>query len=228
MKNKGIFGLNILLAVLVQAAMIWFLESGGLWRKGLTSFGFVLLGVLNLAYLIAVRRKPLRFPVILAVGLVFAMLGDIVLNVNFIGGALLFAVGHIFYVISYAQLQRIGKPDLLLSGIIFAASALILLFVPIFDFGDPVMKGICIGYAFVISCMVGKAFANAAREHTVTNVLLAAGSFLFFFSDLMLVLYVFGDAPKIIDTLCVATYYPAQCILAHAMFWYNGKNTSQK
>ena len=223
MKNKGIFALNLVLAVLVQVAMVWYLDCGGLWRKGLTSFGFVLLGVLNLAYLIAGRKRSLRFPWILVVGLVFAMLGDIVLNVNFIGSALLFAVGHIFYVISYAQLQRIGNLDLLLSGMIFAAASLFLLFAPIFDFGDPVMKGICIGYALVISCMVGKAFGNAAREHTVTNILLAAGSFLFFFSDLMLVLYVFADAPHIVDTLCVATYYPAQCVLAHAMFWYNGK-----
>lgn len=228
MKNKGIFTLNLLLAVLVQVSMIWYLDCGGLWRKGLTSFGFVLLGVLNLAYLTAGRKRPLRFPVILVVGLVFAMLGDIVLNVHFIGGALLFAVGHIFYAISYAQLQRIRKPDLLFSGVIFAAAALLLLAVPIFDFGDPVMKGICVGYAFIISIMVGKAFGNAAEEHTVMNLLLAAGSFLFFFSDLMLVLYVFADAPHIIDTLCVATYYPAQCILAHAMFWYKGKNLTAK
>jgi len=227
MKNKGIFVLNLLLAGLVQASMIWYLDCGGLWRKGLTSFGFVLLGALNLAYLIAVRKKPLCFPVILGIGLVFAMLGDIVLNVNFIGGALLFAVGHIFYAVSYAQLRRIGKLDLVLSGVIFAAAGSFLLFAPIFDFGDPVMKGICVGYALIISCMVGKALANAVRESTVTNLLLAAGSFLFFFSDLMLVLYVFADAPHIIDTLCVATYYPAQCILAHAMFWYRGKSSAE-
>ncbi len=227
MKNKGIFIGNLLLAALVQVSMIWFLDSGGLWRKGLTSFGFVLLGILNLAYLTAIRKKPLRFPVILTAGLVVAMFADIVLNVNFIDGALLFAVGHIFYVISYAQIQRIGRLDLLLSGIVFAAAASFLLLAPMFDFGDAVMTGICVGYAFVISCMVGKAFGNAVREHTATNVLLAVGSFLFFFSDLMLVLYVFADAPHIIDTLCVATYYPAQCLLAHAMFWYKGKSPAK-
>lgn len=221
--KKFVFYLNLLLIVLVQVADVWYLTNGGLWRKGVTSFGFVLLGVLNLAYLIAVRKKPLRFPVILTVGLVFAMLGDIVLNVNFIGGALLFAVGHIFYVISYAQLQRIGKLDLLISGSIFAAAALFLLLAPIFDFGGGLMTGICVGYALVISCMVGKAFANAVRERNGTNLLLAAGSFLFFFSDLMLVLYVFGNAPRIADILCVVTYYPAQCILAHAMYRYGRK-----
>ena len=224
MKNKGIFLLNLVLTVLVQVSMVWFLDCGGLWRKGLTSFGFILLGVLNLAYLIAARKRPLNFPVVLVIGLIVAMFGDIVLNVNFIGGALLFAVGHILYVISYGQLRQIGKLDLLLLGIIFAAAALFLLCAPIFDFGDPVMKGICVGYAAVISCMVGKAFGNAVREHTVTAVLLAAGSVLFFVSDLMLVLYEFADAPHIIDTICVVTYYPAQCVLAHAMFWYKGKS----
>ena len=219
MKNKGIFALNLLLAVLVQASMIWYLDCGGLWRKGLTSFGFVLLGVLNLAYLIAVRRKPFRFLGILVIGLVFAMLGDIVLNVNFIGGALLFAVGHIFYAISYAQLQRIGKLDLLLSGVIFAAAALFLLLAPIFDFGDAVMKGICVGYALIISLMFSKAVSNYRRNKCRAYALMALGSAMFVFSDFMLLLDVFANGPAITDTLCVMTYFPGQCIQAHALYW---------
>lgn len=222
--KKIVFFLNLLLIALVQISDIWYLTNGGLWRKGLTSFGFVLLGILNLAYLIAVRRKPLRFPVILTVGLVFAMLADIVLNVNFIGGALLFAVGHVFYFVSYGMLERFCRRDILLSGVIFTAAALILTFAPMFDFGDAFMNGLCIGYALVISFMVGKAVSNVIRKPNTSNILLAAGSVLFFFSDLMLALYVFGDAPKITDILCVVTYYPAQCILAHAMFWYRGKH----
>ena len=57
MKNKGIFALNLLLAVLVQASMIWYLDCGGLWRKGVTSFGFVLLGI---ALIIIGVCRPLR------------------------------------------------------------------------------------------------------------------------------------------------------------------------
>ena len=221
--KKVVFSFNLLLIVLVQVADGWYLMNGGLWRKGVTSFGFVLLGILNLAYLIAVRKKPLRFPVLLTVGLAVAMFGDIVVNVRFIEGALIFAVGHIFYFIAYCSHRRLRKTDVLLSLGIFAASAMILTFVPAFDFGGALLYGVCLGYALIISFMVGKASGNALREPDITNVLLMAGSILFFFSDLMLVLYYFADAPRIVDILCVVTYYPAQCILGHALFRYSGK-----
>lgn len=217
--KKPFFIFNLVLISAVLVSTVWYLDCGGLWRKGLTSFGFVVIGLVNLVYLIRQRKKPLRFPVILVVGLVFAMIADIVLNVNFIGGAALFAVGHIFYTISYATRKPVGKLDVILSLVIFAAAGSFLMFAPVFDFGGGLMKGICIGYALVISCMFGKALSNAVRERNTVNVLLAFGSTLFVFSDIMLVLYVFADAPKIVDTLCVATYYPAQCLLAHSIDW---------
>ena len=217
--KKLFFILNLVFIAAVLASTVWYLECGGLWRKGLTSFGFVVIGLVNLVYLISQRKKPLRFPVILVVGLVLAMLGDIVLNVDFIGGAALFAVGHIFYAVSYAMLKPVEKLDVILSLVIFAEAGTFLMTAPIFDFGGGLMKGICVGYALVISCMFGKALTNVIRERNAVNLLLAVGSGVFVFSDIMLVLYVFADAPKIVDILCVATYYPAQCFLAHAIYW---------
>ncbi len=222
--KKIVFVLNLLMIAAVQLADIWYLTNGGLWRKGVTSFGFILIGILNVAYLLASRRKSLRFPVLLTVGLAVAMLGDIVVNVRFIEGALIFAVGHIFYFIAYCSHMKLRKPDVILSLCIFAVSALILTCVPAFDFGGPLLLGICLGYALIISFMVGKAASDAIRERSVTNVLLMIGSFLFFFSDLMLVLYYFADAPRIVDILCVVTYYPAQCLIGHSLYWYNRKN----
>lgn len=108
-------------------------------------------------------------------------------------------------------------------GIVFGVSILIIECVPIFDFGSALMEGICIGYAFVISCMVGKTFANLLRERNTVTVLLVIGSCLFYFSDLMLVLCAFGGGPKITDTLCIYTYIPAQCLLAHSVFHFVNK-----
>ena len=108
--KKFVFYLNLLLIVLVQVADVWYLTNGGLWRKGVTSFGFVLIGILNLAYLIAVRKKPLRFPVLLTIGLAVAMLGDIVVNVRFIEGALIFAVGTSSILSRTAVTGSCGKP----------------------------------------------------------------------------------------------------------------------
>ena len=99
----------------------------------------------------------------------------------------------------------------------------LILLTPLFDFGSALMEGICIGYAFVISCMVGKTFANLLRERNTVTVLLVIGSCLFYFSDLMLVLCAFGGGPKITDTLCIYTYIPAQCLLAHSVFHFVNK-----
>ena len=219
--KKSVFLLNLLLIAAVQAADVWYLTNGGLWRKGVTSFGFVLIGILNVAYLLLSRRKSLRFPVLLTVGLAVAMIGDIVVNLRFIEGALIFAVGHIFHFIAYCCHRSLRKADVILSLGIFAASALILTCVPAFDFGGGLLLGICLGYALIISFMVGKASGNAVRERNTGNVLRMIGSILFFFSDLMLVLYYFADAPRIVDILCVVTYYPAQCLIGHSLYWYN-------
>ena len=43
------------------------------------------------------------------------------------------------------------------------------------------------------------------------------GSFLFFFSDLMLLFNEFAGAPFITDILCLYTYYPAQILLAYSI-----------
>jgi len=51
-------------------------------------------------------------------------------------------------------------------------------------------------------------------------IIMAAGSVLFYFSDLMLAFDMFGGAPPIAGTLCLATYYPGQCVLGYSVYRY--------
>ena len=81
-------------------------------------------------------------------------------------------------------------------------------------FEDSKLRIVCMAYAAVISVMAGKALSNAFTLRTLAAWLCAAGSVLFYFSDLMLSLNVFGRKSKITNTLCLATYYPAQILLA--------------
>jgi uncharacterized membrane protein YhhN len=148
------------------------------------------------------------------VGLTFAMCGDIVLNVWFIGGAILFAVGHVFYFVAYCFLQKFKWLDLIFGASIFIPSVLFITLAPIFDFGGIIMELVCIVYAIIISIMLGKAISNFVREKNLTNLLILIGSILFFFSDLMLLLNVFANLSVVFDVLCLVTYYPAECILA--------------
>ncbi len=238
MNNKKYFLIaNIILALLVLVGDACYIKFGELWLKGVTSAGFVIIGGINLAYLIlnknifdksqagfaSINKKRLSlFPIIMLVGLVFAMAGDIVLNVHFIGGAVLFAIGHVFYFASYCFLSKFKWIDLLYGAIIFVPSVLFITLAPIFKF-DVLMEVVCVVYAIIISCMVGKAISNLVRERNLLNLLIVIGSALFFFSDLMLLLNVFASLPRVVDILCLATYYPAQCLLAFSIFIYGEK-----
>lgn len=212
-----ILPLNISLILGVILGDICYLTLGGLAIKATTSFFFVLLGIVNLTYAI-LNKHDLKFPIIMTIGLFFAMLGDILLNIEFIVGALLFAVGHIWYFIAYNFLQKFSFRDLIYGIAIFVPSLIFILCMPFFDFGSLLMEIIVIAYALIISFMVGKSLSNVATAPTAQNILLTIGSILFFFSDLMLLLNVFGDLSIVFDVLCLVTYYPAECVLATAIF----------
>ncbi len=216
-RNHLILPLNVALILSIILGDICYLTLGGTLVKGLTSGLFVLLGLVNLTYAI-LQKRSLKFPIIMTIGLVFAMLGDILLNIEFIVGAIFFAIGHVWYFVAYSFIAKFKPSDLIYGVAIFIPSVLFILCMPIFDFGGVLMEIVCVVYALIISLMVGKALANLIAHQNCRNILLAVGSILFFFSDLMLLLNVFGDLSRAFDVLCLASYYPAECLLGVAIF----------
>ena len=210
-----IFNALLILAVLIED--VFFILKGTLLIKSITSACFVLLGALNLYFAFKNKAENKKFCILMLVGLFFAMLGDILLEIEFIVGALLFAVGHVFYFIAYCHLLPFKWKDLIYGAAIFVPATLFIVLAPIFDFGGTLMELVCVFYAVIISCMVGKSISNVVKEKSLLTILLLVGSFLFFFSDLMLLLNVFGNMPRVIGVLCLATYYPAECVLAFAI-----------
>lgn len=215
--------LNLMFILGITSGDICYISLGGLLAKSLTSAMFVLLGAINFIWLFVSKNKSLKFPIIMLVGLVFAMCGDIVLEVEFIVGAALFAIGHIFYFVAYCFLQRFKWIDLLYGAAIFVPAVIFIVAIPIFDFGGVLMEIVCIVYAIIISCMVGKAISNLVEKRNLQNILIVVGSILFFFSDLMLLLNIFASLPKAVSVLCLATYYPAEILLAFSIFIHKPK-----
>ncbi len=216
----------LILAVLIGDAC--YMAFGGLLLKSLTSALFVTLGAVNLIYAFKTKTKERMFAIFMLVGLFFSMLGDILLNIEFMIGAALFAVGHIFYFVAYNFVQKYTVLDLVICGLLALVSTLVVTFVKAFDFGSHLMEAVVVIYAFVISTMLGKAIANLVRERSIKNILLVVGSGLFFFSDLMLLLNVFLPSNSIVfDILCLVTYYPAQCVLASALLFTKTKEDAK-
>ena len=223
-KSIKIFN-TIMLALILLADIIYILMGQGvipctsithLIAKSITSGLFVLTGIVNLIYAIRHKTGYIKFSVVLFIGLIFAMLGDILLEIEFIVGAGLFAVGHIFFFISYNCIFRFRARDIIYGLAIFLPSLIVILFVPVLDYGGDLMLIVCTIYAYIISLMLGKALSNVIALGTSLTMIVLVGSILFFISDLMLLFNVFGGVP-LTGIFCLVTYYPAEFILAFSI-----------
>lgn len=213
--------INILFAVyVILAGLCYDISNGNLLIKTLASGGFVLQGLLNVTYGYRSGWEKRSFALLLLIGLLFGLAADIALELDFMLGAVIFAAGHLFFIIAYCRLARLNLRDLIPGGALFLVTAAMVLFLPIFDFGGSMMLMICVAYAGIISVMFGKSLANYRSAPGKLTLLLAVGSGLFLFSDLMLLFGAFSDvAPVLFNSLCVNTYYPAQSILAYALLY---------
>lgn len=218
--SKRLFtALNVLLlAALAGCTFVYDTINGSLMMKGVTAGCFALLGLVNLAFALCTKPRQLRFPLCMAAGLVLAMLGDILLGRHFILGAGLFAAGHMLYAAAMYLRQRFRPLDAVMTAVMLLIALLILTFTPNLSFSSNVMRYVCYVYAVVISCMAGKALSGFLRERSTVAGLLALGSVMFYFSDVMLLLAWFAGAGDWSDTLCLYSYFPGQGVLAHAVF----------
>ena len=216
--KKVFLSANILLIAAVLLGDFCYYFVGTILMKGIVSFGFVLLAIINLIYAIRIKASNLKYPALMVAGAIFAMLGDILLSPQFVLGAASFAIGHIFFMFGYCTLIKFRLRNLIPSICIFIPPFLLMTLAPIFNYGSFFMEMLCITYAAIICLMVGKAISNFIQHKQVLYGVILAGSILFYTSDLMLLLHVFGGAPEITDILCIGTYYPAQCLLAHSLY----------
>ena len=216
--QKTLLVINIVLIAAI-CIMNYFYQSNHFMRvlKCTCSGMFALLGLINLFYSRKTKQTNEKFFLYMAAGLVFAFLGDVVIDWSFIPGAAIFALGHVFFVVAYCRLERIQKLDYMISGGVFLA-CVIFLFSPLVTFDVPVFRIVCLVYAMIISSMLGKAFGNFFRNKTGLTATIAAASFLFFFSDLMLVCDWFIGIWDWAPNACMGTYYPALCLMALSMF----------
>lgn len=213
MKKTYLFA-NAVLVLLILIGDVFYTLNGFVWLKALTSLCFVMLGFVNLVYLIKSGTNYRKFAIFMLVGLIFSFAGDVMLEFIFELGAGLFAIGHIFYFVAYSTLIKFKWVDLVPALVIIIPVVLLITLSPLFDFGGIFMEIVCIIYAIIISLMVGKAISNLIRERTLLNIVLVVGSILFMFSDLMLLFSNFADVSRLFGILCLATYYPGQIVLA--------------
>ena len=215
MKDKKLLTLFLVNAFFLIATIVtdilYMIKGNAYVFKTIASATFVLCAMVNLILVFVFKyASNKKFVIFLFVGQVFAMLGDILLIDHFIIGAVLFAIGHIFYFVSYCCLKPFKWLDL---AFIFGAIgvSLCIIFASKIDLND--QMPLILGYAIIISCMLGKS-ATLFLDNAKIASIIFAGSLMFYLSDMFLMFTIFSSMGRVGSILCLAFYYPAEYILA--------------
>ena len=148
------------------------------------------------------------------VGIFYSFVADVLLELNFIFGAIAFALAHVFFFISYSKIQKINKKD-----IIYGVSLFIFILIPLMVFVNYIkptgstMLIVGIVYYIIISLMTGKSISNYLNDKSNLNKVILIGALLFFISDIFLILNLFGGF-KVFRYPNVITYYISMYNLA--------------
>lgn len=154
---------------------------------------------------------------VLLLAQIFACAGDIVLEINFANGAIVFGVGHILFLVAFYVLNKFNWKDIpFILGLVIIV-ILVLTLYPNFDFKG--MKAVIYAYGAIISIMLGKAMSNClTSSNKKLNYVILLGALLFYLSDLFLLFYKFAGIDGFTRFFCLHLYYPANCILAFCAF----------
>lgn len=219
--SKKVFILNIIFLICAFSCLICYDIFGGLWLKGVTSGWFVLLGLLNVLYVWNHKKKRRSFVFLIELGLFFGMCADILLGVQFISGILFFAAGHVVYLVAFFKLEKFKKRDILITLPFVVISLYIVTGTSFIQIEEQVLEKMLLGYACIIACMLGKAVSNLISEKSKCRWFIFVGSIMFWFSDIVLAIDMFGESSRLTWILCSYVYWPAQNIMAHSMVYIN-------
>lgn len=188
--------------------------------KTLASAVFVLCAVVNIILACVLKATSnKKYMILMLIGQLFAFAGDILLikSTTFTLGAIMFAVGHVFFFVSYCFIKPFKLLDLAFIGGAIAISLAII-------FASGVNLGsylpLVLAYAVVISCMLGKS-ATLIFFDLKIGLIAFLGSLMFYISDMFLMFAMFGGMGRKGSILCLVFYYPAEFVLATSISLIN-------
>jgi hypothetical protein len=184
---------------------------------------FILIGVAAVIWLTAGQNTPLAgMALCFLIGMVFGWLGDLFManvfkqkdHVLFGMGA--FAVGHIFYMLAFAQIAgpfSYGRAEAYLFGLLATEGVAVVLWrVLVYRLDGDKLQYAALGYGVFLAAMAG--FALAIALHEPLFLALAAGAGLFLLSDTLLAADLFAQRrfPFMGDVIW-GTYIAAQALI---------------
>ena len=198
----------------------------GVFLKNATSIFFILTAVCG----IVKNSASWKYGLLIVVGLVFGMLGDIYLDQKWVypkdmkqylyAGFICFGIGHLFYIPALVTTAHISMKLMIIPVIVGGVVAVgnLLLEKPMKQkFGE--YKAIVTVYSFILAAMVATAVVAAFVSKHPAFIVYAIGSVLFLVSDLVLSPMYFGEGKNTPTNFIVnhVTYYLGQYMIAFSV-----------
>ena len=223
-KGKNIdfvfLGLMILSLIGLITCKILKIEIAIVFLKILTSFLFVILGVIGYKK----GKSNKKYSLFIILGLIFFMFGDIFLVIDknqgiyFYLGVVACAIGHVIYIIGFSSCTKLTLRDFIVFLIIFTPIVLMMV-IGKFDFNG--MFPMLVFYAMIICFMVSKALSLAKyySDNKKAVAMTIAGAVMFLISDIILMFVYFYTKEYMLlrEETDWIIYYPGQAILAMSL-----------
>ncbi|MBN1690048.1 MAG: hypothetical protein JW901_03400 [Dehalococcoidia bacterium] len=195
-----------------------------------TLASFLFMAVAFTSFLVNSSQDVATFAVLIMMGLVCGLIGDILLDLKIIykessslyqhGGMAAFLIGHLFYLA--ALIAYFGFNWIPLAIAIIVAAIIICISRLVFKFNFAEHTVDTYAYTFVLSYMMAQAcYAAVDQGYSACTVLLAAGSILFLLSDLVLSMtYYDNKDSRAFISLNHILYYAAQYSIALSILYF--------
>ncbi|HEX2985886.1 MAG TPA: lysoplasmalogenase [Caproiciproducens sp.] len=170
--------------------------------------------LLCLYAIIGFHGSPLKWA--LFSGVFACMAADVVIELHFAAGVLIFLAAHLCFLVYYFMLAPFnGKSILIFAALFLCIAAIFWKYLP--GMGNRTVP--CTIYAVVLAFMFSVAAMLPFAVFNAGTVCIAAGAGLFVLSDSILADSLMGTATKRKDHLVMDLYYPAVYLLAVSVFY---------
>ncbi len=224
--KKLFLAINILFIALIASGTACYFVFPITKIKVLTAVSVLVVGALNLFNVFFQKSDNKKFGIALFSGLAMTMVGvflislkkDNTIDMNFTLAAIFLALGVIGFVVALIFKNGFKYTDCFFAGAVFVPVALLMILSPLFGFANAfeVILNVC--FMLVISCFVGKAFADLIKKQNATNILVFIASVFVLISYFMLDLTAFAYVPVEFLYVMLSCFFVAQILMGYVLF----------
>ncbi|NMD38780.1 MAG: hypothetical protein GYA87_08905 [Christensenellaceae bacterium] len=165
------------------------------------------------------------------IALIICIIADVVIFFNFIGGTIIFALGHIFYIYLLFKLN-VSIKLFFLFFLLFTFVIFIIVYrnkkalIKLLKTNNIILALPFILYSLMLITLLSFSYSVAFVNTSVENVLLCLGINFFVISDITLVFNIIYPTNKTKERISLSFYYVGQFLIANAaLFSYIFSNT---